>query len=242
MWCIPPSEDASFVCGMEQVLDVYKRPQDPLNLLVCMDEKTMQCVKEVRVPQPTAPGYPPRYDGEYERNGVAHLLMFYAPLNGWRRVDVRTDHKAVTWADSMRKLVEEDYPEANRTTVVMDSLNTHTGASLYKAFPPEQARKLVEKLEFVYTPKHGSWLNSAECELSVISRQCLNRRLPDIEMVKREVDAWTKHSNDEMAPTKSVFQSRNEPELRAPLSCSRNVDNWLNGATILTQKSKVYKR
>lgn len=129
---------------------------------------------------------------EYERNGVAHLIQFYTPLTGWRRIDVKEDHVARTWAEGVRQLVEEDFCDAHRITLVMDNLNTHTGASLYKAFEPKMARRLLKKLEFVYTPKHGSWLNMAECEFSVLSRLCLNRHLPDIGRVRSEVHSWVK--------------------------------------------------
>ena len=205
MWCIPPKHDAAFVCAMEQVLDVYTRPHDPARPVVCMDETTKQCVKETRTPQPLAPGRAARYDAEYERNGVAHLLLYHAPLENWRRVDVREDHVATTWAEGVRQLVEEDFPEAERITLVMDNLNTHTGASLYKAFEPAKARRLLNKLEFVYTPKHGSWLNMAEIEFSAMGRQCLNRRLPDIDTVKEQVAAWAKRRNGHATPAQWRF-------------------------------------
>ena len=180
---------------MERVLDVYTRPHDPAHPVVCMDETTKQCVKETRAPQPPAPGCAARYDAEYERNGVAHLLLYYAPLESWRRVDVKEDHVATTWAEGVRQLVEEDFPEAERITLVMDNLNTHAGASLYKAFEPAKARRLLEKLRFVYTPKHGSWLNMAEIEFSAMARQCLNRRLPDTDTVREQTTAWAKRRN-----------------------------------------------
>lgn len=190
---------------MEQVLEVYKRPQDERFPMVCMDETTKQCVKETRPPQSVGPDRAARYDVEYERNGVAHLLLYYAPLENWRRVDVEQDHVATTWAEGVRRLVEEDFSDAERVTLVMDNLNTHAGASLYKAFPPEQARRLLDKLEFVYTPKHGSWLNLAECEFSALSRQCLDRRIPDIDAVTGEVTAWAKRRNDSGAPAEWRF-------------------------------------
>ena len=195
MWCIAPKQDAAFVCAMEQVLDVYTRPHDPAHPVVCMDETTKQCVKETRVPQPPAPGCAARYDAEYERNGVAHVLLYYAPLENWRRVDVKEDHMATTWAEGVRRLVEEDFPQAERITLVMDNLNTHAGASLYKAFAAPRARRLLEKLELVYTPKHGSWLNMAEIEFSAMGRQCLNRRLPDTDTVREQATAWAKRRN-----------------------------------------------
>ena len=156
-------------------------------------------------PQPVGPGRPARYDAEYERNGVAHLLLFYAPLENWRRVDVRADHVGATWAEGVRRLVEEDFPDAQRITLVMDNLNTHTGASLYKTFPPDRARGLLKKLELVYTPKHGSWLNLAECEFSALGRQCLDRRIPDIDTVERQVSAWAQHRNDHGVPVEWRF-------------------------------------
>lgn len=197
MWCIPPKQDAAFVCAMEQVLAVYKRPCDPDYPVVCMDETSVQCVKEVRPVLPGKPGQIERYDVEYERNGVAHLIQFYAPFIGWRRIDVADNHAALQWAQGVRTLVENDFADARRITLVMDNLSTHTGASLYKAFEPAVARALLERLEFVYTPKHGSWLNMAECEFSVLSRQCFNRRIPDRATVKSEVDAWAKVRNRE---------------------------------------------
>lgn len=195
MWCIPPKQDAAFVCAMEHVLEVYKRPLDADYPVVCMDETSVQCVREVRPRLLGKPGQIERYDVEYERNGVAHLMQFYAPFVGWRRIEVADNHAAQQWAEGVRTLVEKDFPDARRITLVMDNLNTHAGASLYKAFEPQIARALLNKLEFVYTPKHGSWLNMAECEFSVLSRQCLDRRLPDRETVQREVEAWTTTRN-----------------------------------------------
>ncbi len=200
MWCIPPKGDAHFVCQMEAVLSVYKRSQDSRYPVVCMDETSVQCVKEVRAPMVAKPGQSARYDAEYERNGVSHLILFYAPFENWRRIQVADNHAACEWAEGVRRLVQEDYSDAKRITLVMDNLNTHAGASLYKAFPPETARALLEKLEFVYTPKHGSWLNLAECEFSVLSRQCLARRLPDMQAVGAEVGAWVKKRNQQSKP------------------------------------------
>jgi len=190
---------------MEQVLDVYTRPHDPARPVVCMDETTKQCVREKRVPRPAAPGRAARFDAEYERNGVAHLLLYYAPLENWRRVDVKGDHVATTWAEGVRRLVEEDFPDAERITLVMDNLNTHAGASLYKAFEPARARRLLNKIEFVNTPRHGSWLNMAEVEFSAMARQCLGRRLPDTDAVRREAEAWTRRRNAGGAPAQWRF-------------------------------------
>lgn len=200
MWCIPRDADASFVCHMEAVLEVYKRPIDIRQPVVCMDETTVQCVKELRPGIAMRPGQSERYDVEYERNGVAHLLLHYAPFENWRRLEVADNHTACQWAQGIRRLVEEDYPQAQRITLVMDNLNTHTGASLYKAFAPDKARSLLNKLEIVYTPKHGSWLNLAECEFSVLARQCFGRRLPDLNAVKTEINAWTRERNQSTRP------------------------------------------
>ena len=183
------------MCAMEQVLGVYTRPYDAAHPVICMDETTKQCVREVRTPLPTVPGHPARYDAEYERNGVGHLLMYYAPFDDWRRTDVATDHTASTWAEGVRRLVEEDFPQARRITLVLDNLSTHSGASLYKSFPPAKARALLDKLELVYTPKHGSWLNTAELEFSVLARQCLDRRIADLEALREQVSAWTEQRN-----------------------------------------------
>ena len=156
---------------MEQVLGVYTRPYDSACPVICMDETTKQCTREVRTPLPTVPGHPARYDAEYERNGVGHLLIYYAPFDDWRRTDVATDHIASTWAEGVRRLVEEDFPQAQRITLVLD------------------------KLELVYTPKHGSWLNMAELEFSVLARQCLDRRIADLEALREQVSAWTEQRN-----------------------------------------------
>ena len=190
---------------MENVLQVYTRPYDAAHPVICMDETTKQCVHETRTPQPAIPGHPARYDAEYRRNGVGHLLMYYAPFDDWRRTDVAADHAAPTWAEGVRRLVEEDFPQAQRITLVMDNLSTHTGASLYKTFEPQRARALLDKLELVYTPKHGSWLNVAECELSVLSRQCLDRRIADIDTLRAEVSAWTHARNRTSEPVQWRF-------------------------------------
>ena len=152
MWCIKRGEDAAFVCAMEAVLDVYKRPFDPKRPLLCMDETTKQCVLEVREPIGANRSHPARYDGEYKRNGVGHLLLFYAPLENGREVHVADNHAGPEWAEAVRRLVEEHYPEAEKITLVMDNLSTHAGSSLYRAFEPEHARALLEKLELCLHP------------------------------------------------------------------------------------------
>lgn len=185
---------------MEDILEVYKRPYDANNPVVCMDESSKQQVKEVRKPIEAKEGKPKRYDTEYERNGVSNIFIFFDPLSGWREITVTDRRTALDWACQLRDLVDVHYPDAEKITLVMDNLNTHTGASLYKAFPPEEARKILEKSEIHYTPKHGSWLNMAEIELSILSRQCLNRRIPDQETLKREIGAWVKERNAYSSP------------------------------------------
>ena len=194
-WCIPPKANAAFVAQMEDVLDVYTQPLDPKHPQVCFDESSKQQVKEVRTPVPVAPGQPARYDTEYERNGVSNLFMFFCPLLNWRHVKVTDQRTAVDWAEGMCELVEVHFPAAERITVVLDNLNTHTPAALYAAFAPAEAKRIWDKLEFHYTPKHGSWLNMAEIELSVLSRQCLDRRIPDQPTLIREVAAWEAERN-----------------------------------------------
>jgi DDE superfamily endonuclease len=194
-WCIPPKANATFVAQMEDVLDVYTRPLDPKHPQVCFDESSTQQVNEVRTPLPPVPGQPARYDTEYERNGVSNLFMFFAPLLNWRHVKV-TDHRtAADWAQCMRELVDVHFPDAERITVVQDNLNTHTPAALSAAFEPAEAKRIWDKLEFHYTPQHGSWLNMAEIELSVLSRQCLDRRIPDQATLVEEVAAWEAERN-----------------------------------------------
>ena len=175
---------------MEEVLDVYERPYDPRFPQVCFDEASRQLVGESRTPLPAAPGRPARYDYEYVRNGVANLFMVSEPLAGKRFVTVTDRRTAVDFAHVIKDLVDVRYPQAERLVVVMDNLNTHTPASLYLAFPPAEAKRLADKLELHYTPKHGSWLNMAEIELGVLSRQCLGRRIPDKPLLKGEVALW----------------------------------------------------
>ncbi|ASJ71346.1 IS630 family transposase [Granulosicoccus antarcticus] len=200
MWCIAPKEDAGFVCQMEAVLDVYKRPFDAEYPVVCMDETTKQCTREVQKPIPASPGQSERYDGEYERNGVAHLMVFYTPLESRRTVRIADNHASGEWAEGVRDLVENQYPHAKKITLVMDNLSTHSGASLYRTFEPAVAHALMQKLEFVFTPKHGSWLNMAECEFSVLARQCLDRRIADVPTLTKEIAAWQTHRNENAKP------------------------------------------
>ena len=181
---------------MEDVLDVYKRPYDANRPVICMDETSKQLIKEVRRPIPAKPGMPERYDCEYERGGTCNIFMFGEPLAGWRNADVTDRRTAQNWAHQIKHLLDVSYPSVEKVILVMDNLNTHSGASLYKAFPPEEAKRLLDRLEIHYTPKHGSWLNMTEIELQVLSRQCLNRRLPDKDTVIAEVAAWQSHRNN----------------------------------------------
>jgi transposase len=183
---------------MEAVLDLYVEPSDPNRPRVCFDEAMKQLVQEVRDPLPAEPGQPGRYDYEYQRNGVANLFLFYSPdhpQGGWRHAAVTAHRAKPDFALQMQALVDEHFPEAERIRVVLDNLNTHTPAALYEAFEPAEARRLVEKLEFVYTPKHASWLNQAEIELAALRRQCLDRRIPDAETLAAEVAAWETERN-----------------------------------------------
>ena len=181
---------------MEDVLEVYTRPYDPRRPQVCMDETSKQLVGEYREPLPMAPGQPERYDYEYVRNGVCNLFMFFEPLTGKRRVKVTAQRRRHDWAECIRELVDEQYPEAEKIVLVLDNLNTHTPGSLYAAFPPAEARRLTEKLEIHYTPKHGSWLNMAEIELSVLARQCLDQRIESVDALIPEVAAWERERNE----------------------------------------------
>jgi transposase len=181
---------------MEDVLEVYTRPYDPSRPQVCMDETSKQVLRDTRAALPMAPGRSRREDYEYERGGVANVFMFTEPLAGRRWVDITEQRTKVDWAHQIEELVDQRYPKAERIVLVMDNLNTHSPASLYEAFDPERARRLSEKLEIHYTPKHGSWLNMAEIELSVLSRQCLNRRVPDFESLQAEAHAWQQRRDE----------------------------------------------
>lgn len=200
-WCIPPTENADFVCAMEDVLDVYQQPYDPQRPLVCFDEASKQQTKETRVALAAQPGSIEKYDYEYERNGTSNIFIFFAPLEGWRKAKVTDQRTAIDFAHCMRELVDDYFPEADKVILVMDNLNTHKMSSLYKAFPPREASRIKERLEVHYTPKHGSWLNMAEIELSVLHRQCLNRRIPDQKTMIREVSAWEKPRNSAQTTT-----------------------------------------
>jgi hypothetical protein len=184
---------------MEDVLDVYTQPYDPAYPQVCMDEMSKQLVGETRVPVPAAPGQVARFDYEYERLGVANLFIFFEPLAGWRHLEVTARRTKRDWAYAIRDLVAVYYPHARKIRLVLDNLNTHVGGSLYEAFPPQEARRILARLEIHYTPKHGSWLNMAESELSILSRQCLDRRIADSVILAREVAAWEARRNSVQA-------------------------------------------
>jgi hypothetical protein len=192
---IAPQASAGFVANMEDVLEVYHRPHDPERPVVCLDETTKQMIKETRVPIPAAPGRKARHDYEYERNGVASLFMMFAPLEGWRGVKVADRHAAVDYAHVLRELSDTHFPDATNIVLVQDNLSTHTPASLYTAFPAAEARRLAERFEWHYTPKHGSWLDMAESELAVMATQCLDRRIPDKPTLIAEVAAWQNNRN-----------------------------------------------
>ena len=182
---------------MEAVLEIYQTAYSSKTPVICIDEATKQLVKETRVSIPAAVGQPERVDYEYERNGTANLFMVCEPMVGWRRVAVTQQRTAVDYAHLLQILVDTDYVQADKLIVIQDNLNTHSPASLYKAFEPQEAQRILSRLEFCHTPKHGSWLNMAEIELSILSRQCLDRRITDLETLKREVAVWQDNRNHE---------------------------------------------
>jgi hypothetical protein len=185
---------------MEEVLELYTSPSDPDYPLVCCDESSKQLISETRQPLSPESGKPERFDYEYQREGVCNLFMFFEPFTGWRHVEVTDQRTSMDYAQQMKYLVDERHPEAKKIYLVQDNLNTHVKASLYKAFPPSEARRILDKWEFHYTPKHGSWLNMAEIELSVLTRQCLNRRISDQDVLKEEVAAWEQQRNQNSSP------------------------------------------
>ncbi|WP_317620798.1 IS630 family transposase [Hallella absiana] len=206
-WCIANQEDAEFVACMEDVLDVYERPYDPDYPVICMDEKPYQLLGEAREPKDMKPGNDKKIDSEYVRNGTCSIFAFVEPLAGWHHQSVREHRTAVDWAEEIKWLVD-NRPEAKKIVLVMDNLNTHKIASLYKKYDPETARSIRRKLEIHYTPKHGSWLDMAEIELNMMTRQCLNRRIQDISILRKELSAWETDKNDESK--KIVWQFRTE--------------------------------
>lgn len=196
MWCIPPEQDGAFVARMEQVLEVYSRPYDPRFPVVCMDEQPFQLLSETRLPLPMVPGRERVVDYEYTREGTCTVWMFVEPLGCWRDVQVSSHRTAVDWAEHTRALVDAPrYADAERITLVCDNLNTHDFGSLYTAFDAVEAKRIMDRLELVFTPKHGSWLNIAESELSVLTRQCLDDRLESESAVRHRTTPWTQQRN-----------------------------------------------
>ena len=200
-WCIPPNQNAPFVAAMEDVLDVYARQPDPKRPLVCLDEGCTQLLEHVREPEPMQPttqeqvGHELREDNAYVRGGMCSFFVTFAPLLSHRHLTVTGHRTALDFAGVVRELVDTTYPDADKIVVVMDNLNTHTVASLYQAFAPAEAKRLADKLEIHYTPKHGSWLNMAEIELSVLARECLSRRIADEATLTSEIGAWERARN-----------------------------------------------
>lgn len=205
-WCIP-EVSAEFVAPMEDLLDLYAEPYDPVRPVICFDESPKQLIGEVREPIPPQPGAPARQDTEYKRNGVRNLMMICEPKRGWRNVLIMQRRTKIDFAHAMRHIVE-CYPDAEVIRVVLDNLNTHKTASLYEAFAPEEARAIARKLEFHYTPKHGSWLNIAELELAVLSNMCLSQRIADEETLRREVEANVRERNAKAIPIKWKFSTQ----------------------------------
>ena len=199
MWCIPPPQDARFVSAMEDVLEVYERPFDELRPVVCLDEAAKQILGEVRKPLPMKPASASasaeRYDNEYERRGTCALFMLFEPLASWREVVVKARRTGLDYADVIRYLCDEKYPDVEKIVLVQDNLNTHGVWSLYHAFEPHEAQRLAQRIEWHYTPKHGSWLNMAEIELSVLARQCLKQRMESQEHIEQQVKAWQERRN-----------------------------------------------
>ena len=195
-WCIPPKQNSAYVAAMEDVLEVYSRPYDPQRPVVCMDEKPYQLLGHVREPLPAIPGSTKKVDSEYKRNGTCSIFIFTEPLAGWRDAEALARRTKLDWAHKVQWLLDDQYPEAQKVVLVMDNLNTHNTSSLYEAFPPEVAFRLAQRLEIHYTPKHGSWLNVAECELSSLAAQCLgSRRIDDIMLLNLELKAWHTRRN-----------------------------------------------
>ena len=207
MWCIPPDANAEFVCAMENVLAVYKRPFDAAQPVVCFDEKSKQLVGEICTPIAAAPGRVACHDYEYVRNGTANVFLMVEPLRGWRHVNVTSRRTKLDFAQQMKELIEVHYPKAERVTLVMDNLNTHRLSCLYEAFPPDQARRLIEKIEVVHTPKHGSGLNMAECELSVLEKQCLGERVGDEATLRERIAIWNQDRNTRSKTITWQFQT-----------------------------------
>jgi transposase len=195
-WVIPPLENSDFVAHMEMVLDIYKMPYDQAFPVICMDESPKQLIKQTRLPMEAKKGSDRKEDYEYERCGVANIFMANEPLSGKRYVKVTDSRTKKDWAVFIKQIADEHYPQAEKIRLVMDNLATHKAAALYEVFEPQEAKRIWDRFEFIYTPKHGSWLNMAEIELNVLMRQCLNRRIDKIEIMTQEVQAWQKDRNN----------------------------------------------
>lgn len=206
-WCIPPQEDAEFVARMEDILDTYHQPYDPEYPLWCMDEKPYQILGESREPLPMKPGDIAKTDSEYIRNGTVSVFCFIQPHSGRILHSVEPTRTAVDWAEKMKYLADEVEPNAKKIILVMDNLNTHSIGSLYKAFPPEEARRIARRLEVHYTPKHGSWLNIAEIGINIMTRECLDRRIPNIDRLKQELESWNDEYDKEPSPVHWQFHT-----------------------------------
>lgn len=207
-WVIPPKQNSQFVAAMEQVLDVYKCPYNKEYPVVCMDESPKQLIKETKTPIAMKPGQELRQDFEYERCGVSNIFMVSEPLKGRRHVKVTERRTKVDWAILIKEIADIHYKDAVKIRLVMDNLNTHKPSALYEAFPPHEAKRIWDRFEFIYTPKHGSWLNMAEIELNVLMGQCLNRRIDNLETMKEEAEAWETHRNNKNAKINWQFTTK----------------------------------
>ncbi len=216
-WCIPSKEDADFVACMEDVIDVYELPYNPARPVVCMDEKPYQLLEDVRASLPMRPGDDRKTDSEYKRNGTCSIFAFVEPLGGKHHVSVHEHRTAIDWAQEIKYLSDVMYLDAEKIILVMDNLNTHKAASLYKAFPPAEARRILKRLEIHYTPRHGSWLDMAEIELNVMTRQCLSRRIDTTVRLKKELSAWETERNRNEAKIQWHFQTGDAREKRISL-------------------------
>jgi hypothetical protein len=205
---IPPEQNGEFVARMEDVLEIYQWEYDENYPVVCMDEQPTQLVKETRQPIGCKPGKLAKYDYEYERNGTANNFMFTEPLAGWRKVSVREKKTRRDWAEEVQSMLDEDYPDAELVILVCDNLNTHTLGALYETFPPKEAKRLADRIDIRYTPKHGSWLNMAEIELSVLTKQCLSRRIADVKTLRREAAAWADRRNQDQSGVDWNFNAK----------------------------------
>lgn len=206
-WVIPPENDAEFVANMEEVLEVYARPYAAEHPVICMDEQPVQLLKETKQPIPATQEHPQRVDYEYERNGTASIFMFTEPLSGFRQATARSHRTKADWAREVAHLLDTHYADCQHVTLVLDNLNTHTKGAFYEVFEPAVARAYVKRIEFVYTPKHGSWLNVAECELSAMTRQCLSgRRIGDLDELNDEIGAWSDDTNQKQRGVDWQFQ------------------------------------